>query len=370
MATINSYFKDFLSNIRLTEMQSSALKIAQEDLRTKLTTDETISKILIATFLQGSYRRSTAVKPTADSKTDVDIIVVTNLDSTAYPPSEALDLFTPFLEKHYRGSYRPQGRSFGIETEVDGTPVAIDLVPTSAPSEAVERILESASAQSHYSLEEFQYNLDGREYSAILESFNEFFSVDGQNEKWRDEPLLIPDRNAEEWEKTHPLEQIRWTVEKNKLTNGHYINVVKALKWWRKTQFSDVSHPKSYPLEHFIGDCCPDGITSIAEGVVLTLEKIAQDHPRKPYLPDRGVSTHDVFGRLQEKDYESFYQAVVKASTKARKALDVDDIQESVDLWSDFFGEEFPTNSNKQSSSVGFQKPTEKVTEIPTGRFA
>ncbi len=78
----------------------------------------------------------------------------------------------------------------------------------------------------------------------------------------------IMNREAEKWDKTHPLEQIRWTAEKNRNCNTHYVNVVKALKWWRKTQYPDMKHPKSYPLEHFIGDCCPDGITSVAEGVV------------------------------------------------------------------------------------------------------
>ena len=81
--------------------------------------------------------------------------------------------------------------------------------------------------------------------------------------------MLIPDREAEKWDKTHPLEQIRWTVEKNKNCNTHYINVVKALKWWRKTQYPDMKHPKSYPLEHFIGDCCPDDIKSVEDGYCI-----------------------------------------------------------------------------------------------------
>jgi hypothetical protein len=76
------------------------------------------------------------------------------------------------------------------------------------------------------------------------------------------------------WETTHPLEQIRWTREKNKNTSGHYINVVvkASFKWWRLLKLSDLKYPKGYPVEHAIGDCCPDGITSVAEGVIKTFE--------------------------------------------------------------------------------------------------
>ena len=82
-------------------------------------------------------------------------------------------------------------------------------------------------------------------------AYNIFYKSDNEPQ-WKSEPLLIPDREAEKWDKTHPLEQIRWTVEKNKNCNTHYINVVKALKWWRKTQYPDMKHPKSYPLEHLL----------------------------------------------------------------------------------------------------------------------
>ncbi len=53
-------------------------------------------------------------------------------------------------------------------------------------------------------------------------------------------------------------------------------------------ELPSLKHPKSYPLEHFVGECCPDGITSVAEGIVGTLECIAECYPKKPFLPDRG----------------------------------------------------------------------------------
>ncbi len=82
-------------------------------------------------------------------------------------------------------------------------------------------------------------------------------------------PLLIPDREAKKWIETNPLAQIQWTQRKNALCNSHYINVVKSLKWWQINNFHDGNlpkYPKGYPLEHIIGFCCPDDISSVAKG--------------------------------------------------------------------------------------------------------
>lgn len=369
MSAVPSYFKDFLSNIRLSENQVNDLKTGHTTLRKRLEEDETLSKIIISTFLQGSYRRSTAVKPKNGNKSDVDVIVVTNLDSKEYKPEEALNLFVPFLDKYYKNKYRIQGRSIGISLSY----VDLDIVPTSAPSESETGILQDEVLISEFTLEDLQKNsLIKSSYNTLFEStYNIFCQSDGQTQ-WKSEPLLIPDREAEEWEKTHPLEQIRWTAEKNKNCNTHYINVVKALKWWRKIQYPEMKHPKSYPLEHLIGDCCPDNINSVAEGVVLTLENIVANYPNKPFLADRGVPEHDVFGRITNDEYEDFYKTVCNAAQIAREAFDNENLYDSVCTWRELFGNEFPSapEPSKSNFSTGFTTRTEKSAAIPEGRFA
>lgn len=350
MATAPIYFSDFLSNIRLSDNQVSDLKTGHSTLRKRLLADKDLSPIIVSTFLQGSYRRATAVKPKNGNKSDVDIIVVTNLDSEHTTPDDVLDKFIPFLEKYYVGKYRKQGRSIGISLSY----VELDIVPTSAPSEVVQEELNSAELINESAIDEF---------SMFFSKFEE--------SSWKDEPLLIPDREANSWDKTHPLEQIRWTVEKNKRCNSHYINVVKVLKWWKKAMLPDLKHPKSYPLEHFIGDCCPDNIGSVAEGVVLTLEKIVTDYPDKPFLADRGVPEHDVFGRLSNDDYDEFYRHVCDAAKIAREAFDCDNFYESIEKWGKLFGPMFPAPPPHENNSInGFSKRTEKSTDIPRGRFA
>lgn len=363
MATVPSYFEDFLSNIRLSENQVSDLKKGHRTLRTRLDQDEDLSKIIISTFLQGSYKRSTAVKPKNGDKSDVDIIVVTNLDADEYSPEEALSVFIPFLEKYYKGKYIMQGRSIGIELSY----VDMDLVPTSAPSESGTEVLKNYAVISECSITELESNQTDKRLRMAYEAF-----CKAEEPQWQTEPLLIPDREADKWDKTHPLEQIRWTKEKNSNCNSHYINVVKAIKWWWKTNHSDLKHPKSYPLEHFIGNCCPDGIESVAEGIVKSLETIVNDYPTKPFLADRGVPEHDVFGRISDEEYDTFYAAVCDAATTARKAFDAEKIYDSVSLWRELFGSEFPPASepNESNPSFGYTRRIEKTTDIPKGRFA
>jgi hypothetical protein len=68
-----------------------------------------------------SYQRScrafvvsTAIRPLIDKRPDVDIVVVTNLDHTRISPTDAMDLFIPFLDKYYPGKWETRGRSLEL----------------------------------------------------------------------------------------------------------------------------------------------------------------------------------------------------------------------------------------------------------------
>ena len=135
MATLPTYFSDYLKNIRMTDNQIQECKTGHETLRRRLAEDEDLGPIIVDTFLQGSYKRNTAIRPSGDKgKSDVDVIVVTTLDKDAETPDKALERFRPFLKKWYDGKFRKQGRSWGIELSY----VDLDLVVTSAPSEAAK----------------------------------------------------------------------------------------------------------------------------------------------------------------------------------------------------------------------------------------
>ena len=369
-------FGTFLGEIRPTQNQRNDLQTGHTTLRERLNADEGLKKAFVSDFLQGSYRRATAVRPKSDRCSDVDIVVVTKLSESEYAPAKAMDQFTPFLDKHYKGKWKQQGRSIGIELSY----VELDLVLTSAPSEAEIGILLSAAVTSDDDIEEAR---DWRLHPSWL-ALASRDRVDAairlaeakSEDEWKAGALRIPDRDANAWQWTHPLEQIRWTRDKNARTNRHFVNVVKAIKWWRLENYEEPKHPKGFPLERLVGECCPDGIQSVAEGVARTLETIVSQYAflvqvgGKPQLPDYGVSTHDVFKRISADDFKKFYDQVKDGASVARRALDSNDRTESGHLWRQMFGSKFPEPpQNGGSKRVGYTPPT--AAAVPgSGRFA
>jgi hypothetical protein len=369
-------FKEFLQEIRPTPNQRKDLQTGHKTLRERLNGDEALSKCIVSDFLQGSYKRSTAVRPKGDRRSDVDIIVVTKLSEDEYTPATAMDLFKPFLDKHYKGKWRQQGRSFGIELSY----VELDLVLTSAPSEAEVGILQSDAIKSDDDLEEAKDWRLHRSWVALdsrLRSDARVLLAEARNEpEWKSQPLRIPDRDANKWEPTHPLAQLTWTRDKNARTNGHFVNVVKAIKWLRVSNYEEPKHPKGFPLERLIGECCPDGIGSVAEGVAKTLEQIVSKYEslaqagEKPELPDYGVSTHDVFKRISADDFKRFYDQTTDGAALARRAFDSQSRTESGNLWRELLGTKFPEPPNDGSGKkAGFTPPTEPASP-GSGRFA
>lgn len=386
MGNINTYFSDFLTGIRLTTTQKDDAKRGHTTLRNRLLADDDLKDIIVTTFLQGSYRRSTAVRPLGDKRADVDVIVVTTLDRHKVNPKDALEKFEPFVEKYYKGKWERQGRSIGISLSY----VDLDIVVTSAPSEADKTSLRSKSVTTDMSLEDlmtssYDWRLS-KSWSEpdIMKAYSQLSESVRAEAEWKLEPLWIPDRDADIWEETHPLEQIRWTRDKNKATNGNYVNVVKALKWWRTLKVTDLKYPKGYPIEHMIGDCCPDDAKSIADGVVRTFENFVSNYSTNrswrsvPKFPDRGVPSHDVWHRITSDDFITFYDYMKDYATKAREAYDETSLRRATEKWQDIFGTKFPLapkdddedgGSSKGPGPSGFTPRTE-VTEPGSSRFA
>ena len=102
---IPSYFSDFLTNIRPTTDEIDDYIKGHSTLTKRLKEDSKLKEIIISNFLQGSYRRATALTASAGKRADVDVVVVTNLCEEKYTPQAAMDVFVPFLEKYYKDRY-------------------------------------------------------------------------------------------------------------------------------------------------------------------------------------------------------------------------------------------------------------------------
>lgn len=341
-------FKTFLQDIRPTQAQREDFKKGHTLLRERLLATEALKEVIVTTFLQGSYRRATAICPHDGVRSDVDLVVVTNLDRHLVTPDAALTRFVPFLRKHYNGKWRRNERSLGIELSY----VDLDLVVTSSPPE-VELVRKEAQAGM----------LDEDE-----------FPTPGEAAAWKTESLWIPNRQVDRWEPTHPLLQLAETRAKNARCNGHFVNVVKAIKWWKRQSGSMPKHPRSYPLERLVFEYCPDGIKSVAEGLTRTFETIgAYVHANAavPFLDNPGVSpAQNVMARVPGDDFRAFVERVRAASPLARRALDSTDEATSARLWRDLLGPRFPSNPGGGSGSTpGGYSPRTEVSNPPGGRF-
>jgi hypothetical protein len=264
-------------------------------------------------------------------------VVVTNLDPASVTAQQAMDRFKPFLEKHYTGKYKLNDRSYGIELSL----VDLDLVITAKPNDADLNLLKSYSLTEDFGLDEVKT----------------FSLKTAGDDGWKEHPLQIPDRRLAQWQPTHPLAQIQWTWDKNSSCNGHYVNVVKAIKWWRRVNHSTPKYPKGYPLEHIIGQCCPDGIESVADGVTRTMEEIASRYAGYaaakivPNLNDHGVN-QNVLHRVSGDDFSKFHGQVQEAAKIARGALDETSKRRATEQWRKLFGDKFDLAETDDESAA------------------
>lgn len=355
MTALPSYFDDFLQEIRLTRSQVEELKVAHTTLRERLLADEDMRAIIVSTFLHGSYRRATAIRPEGDARADVDVIVVTKLDRTKYTPQQVFDKIEPFLEG-YGYAYEPQSRSFKISFEE----VDLDLVPTSAPSEVDQKAYRSESVLT---LDSVADNAGDWRYNDYWVSSNQRDVVEAASrlykaakaDEWKTEPLWIPDRDRKAWQATHPLAQLLATRDKNKACRGHFVNVVKAVKWWRRAMHPEPKRPKGYPLERIVFEGCPEGVMSVAHGLTKALENTVEHFRdealrRKPFLRDHGVD-QNVLERIDGDDFQAFYEQVELAAIDARTALEEVDPIASAELWHQLLGDAFPEPPGSKSDN-------------------
>lgn len=198
-----------------------------------------------------------------------------------------------------------------------------------------------------------------------------------------DRATVDPHRDAKIWQQTHPLEQLRQTRDKNARTEGHFVNVVKAFKWWWRIAAPEAEQPKSYPLERIVWECCPDSIRSVASGLTETLEQIvirfefAAASETTPVLCDHGTS-QDVLKRISGEEFGRFYELVVPAAGAAREALEEPDKAKSARLWGDLLGSEFPSppegtgdpDGSKGGGTPGGYSERGGPSVLGTGRFA
>jgi tRNA nucleotidyltransferase (CCA-adding enzyme) len=314
-----SYFGEFLSEIEPSPSAKEDQQRGHTALRKRLAEDADFGAIHINTFLQGSYRRHTAIHPGKD----VDIVVVTSLDPNTVTAPAAIAQLKRALDKYYP-KVTPQTRSLNVELSY----VTMDVVV------AASRDLRSQNA-----------------FAAVR-------SASGLQDatSWKTQPLQIPDRDLRRWVDTHPKRQLEWTTELNTVSEGYFVPLVKMFKWWRTEAYTAPEYPKGYLLERIAGEVFDRTKRDHAEGFVQVLRNLISMYDSYaaagvvPTLSDPGVPTHNVLARLSVEDFRTFIGYAKAGLATAERALASSDKDESVRLWRQVFGTKFPPASTAKAA--------------------
>ncbi len=297
-------FTEFLSDIEPSTTTKSNASSAHTALRDFLKDDEDFKNYHVSTFLSGSYKRDTAIRPcTKNGQTnrpDVDIIVETT-HTLEDNPKEVVDLLYKTLKKKY-SEIRRQTRSVGIKS----SKADMDVIPI-IPDWIMYR---------------------------------------------------IPDRKQEEWLKTNPPGHTTWTTTTNTTAGGRFKPLVKLMKWWRRENPTISKKPKGFVIECIVAECMDYGETYYGELFVKTLEKIVEkyewnvDNNIVPIIADPGGSGTPVTDGITSDAFNGFYNKVKKHAELGRKALNETDSEKATGLWRQIFGDRFPETKGTKSESL------------------
>lgn len=300
-------FTDFLKDIEPSRTTKNNARSAHTTVRKILREHNTFKKVHLKTFLSGSYRRSTAIRPQVKNskveRPDVDIIVVTN-HTRDDKPKEVLKLLYNTLNEKY-DSTRLQARSVGITTKL----VDMDVVPIIAPQGI-------------------------------------------------DETLYIPDRKLEQWLETNPPKHTKWTTKVNKKAGKHFKPLVKLMKWWRRTNPTISKRPKGFVIECIVAECMDYDESQYEDLFLGTLETIVKRYESNisfeivPCIADPGVPDNSVTKGMTFAAFEGFYNKVKEHATLGRLAQQEKDEDKALEKWRKIFGYRFPSAATKKSESL------------------
>jgi hypothetical protein len=282
-------FRTLVSSIEPSAQYVANAKAAHETVRERLRSDQEFSEAHRDTFLAGSYARHTAI----NDINDVDVICLVDLDHSITDPEVVLAWVQAILGKYYSVTKR-QGRSVGVQAAKD---VWLDIVPATAVT-----------------------------------------TDDG--------PLRIPDREAKQWVSAHPKGQIKAATDRNKATDGYYLQVVKLMKFWRDRLPTESSKAKSYILEGLTHGAIglpashASGVTNVLEGVERTYGAY-RGTGLVPVIADPCNPSVNVAKRWDAGDFTRFMEQIRAAAATARSALNSTDESESRRLWRQLFGSTF-----------------------------
>lgn len=303
--TTQQQFLDMLTEIEPSPSTVAACSSAHNTLRDALAEHDDFSEVHVRTFLSGSYKRDTAIRPTRVDgvlqRADVDIIAVTNHTSEDDPKVVLDAVHQALVDAGYK-NLTINRRSINVKLVT----VDMDVVP----------VIENGDA------------------------------------------YLIPDIQLEEWLDTNPDAHTDWTITTNAKAGGRFKKLVKLFKWWRRLHMpADLKRPKGFILECLVAKHMSYTETNLETLFVTLLEAIRDAYyltalmGQVPSLEDPGVPGNNVFSAVKAEEFKTFYDKLSEHAALARKAINETDDKEALKLWRDVLGSCFPASASQRSDS-------------------
>ena len=301
--TPNTRFTDFIKDITPSPTTNTRSASAHNAVRNALISDEKYKHEVLRTFLGGSYRRKTAIRPVTKGgdteRPDVDIYVVVTGSIWTKTPNELIENLYAALNRNRK--------SLGI-TKISRNRCSISLSTGNADMD-VSPILDR--------------NIRG------------YFS--------------IGNRHTDEWYETDPEAHTTWSAQVNADCSGRFNPMVKMVKWTRRENPTKSKHPKSIALEALIAKHMDRNEAHYGQLVHDTFNAIIDAYGAYrllgicPTVDDPAVAGGNLLDGVSGDAFSAFYDKIKSLRDEAAKALATDDQEKATVHWRRVFGPRFPS---------------------------
>jgi hypothetical protein len=178
---------------------------------------------------------------------------------------------------------------------------------------------------------------------------------------------FITNRIKNEFELTNPEGFNDWLVERNRLSSGHLIKVIRLMKYLR--DFKNTFSVKSVILTILLGGRVNDSavwgsgteysdLPTALKSIVGALDDYLQANPTMPSIDDPSEPTENFNHRLDQEQYTNFRKMLKLYRGWIDDAYDEEDAEESKSKWRKLFGEKFGTYAEVKKSVEAHQGVT------------
>lgn len=301
--TPNARFIEFIKDITPSATTNARSKSAHTAIRNALISDEDYGESVLRTFLGGSYRRKTAIRPVAKGgdtdRPDVDIYVVVEGTTSTCSPSDLVNDLYNALNRHRRALYITKLKRNRCSIAISTNKADMDVSP-------------------------------------LLD-------------RGHDGYYRIGNRNSGEWYATDPEAHTDWSAEVNADAGLRFNPMVKLMKWSRRQNPTISKHPKSIGLEALVAKHMPMNESHYGVLIHDTFDDIVAVYSLHsllgtcPSLDDPAVNGGNLLGGVSGAAWSGFYDKVKYLRDEAAKALDADDQSVATKHWRRVFGPRFPS---------------------------